>query len=155
MNRTHKILAPMSGRLTPLQQVPDQIFSQGLLGEGIAILPEDGRILAPVDGVISAVMDTLHAYGFETEDGLELLVHVGLGSLTLRGEAFRCYVNIGQQVKAGDMIAEVDLKLLEENGIPAITPVVICEGGDGLARNMAEGSVIAGQTTLMTLTPRE
>ena len=102
MNRTHRILAPMSGTLTPLQQVPDQIFSKGLLGEGIAILPEDGKILAPVDGVISAVMDTLHAYGFETEDGLELLVHVGLGSLTLRGEAFRCHVTIGQQVKTGD-----------------------------------------------------
>jgi len=150
-NRTHRILSPMSGTLIPLHQVPDQIFSQGLLGDGIAILPADGKILSPVDGRISAVMDTLHAYGFETEDGLELLVHVGLGSLTLRGQAFRCYVTMGQQVKAGDLVAEVDLKLLEENGICAITPVVICEGGNDLILTTSEGSVTAGETTLMAL----
>ena len=89
----HKsILAPLSGQAVPLEQVPDDVVSQKILGDGIAIIPADGKLYAPVDGEIASIAETLHAYGFTSEDGLEILVHVGLDSVALRGEGFTPYV---------------------------------------------------------------
>ncbi|MBR2383903.1 MAG: PTS glucose transporter subunit IIA, partial [Anaerotignum sp.] len=81
-----KILAPMSGQVVPLEQVPDEAFSGRLLGDGTAILPKDGKIYAPVDGEVATVAETLHAYGLRSEDGLETLIHVGLDSVRLQGK---------------------------------------------------------------------
>lgn len=147
--RTDHILAPLSGMAVPLAQIPDAIFSQGLLGDGVAIQPEEGNIYAPVDGIVCAVTDGRYAYGFETEDGLEILVHVGIGSLTLQGQGFCSHVQPGDPVKAGDPVAEVDLRLLEEKGIPSITAMVICEGGDDRILRKNLGPVKGGETTVI------
>ena len=145
------ILAPLSGQAVPLEQVPDDVFSQKILGDGIAIIPADGKIYAPVNGVISAVTDTLHAYGFTSEDGLEILVHVGLDSVKLKGEGFKSYVQVGDKVKAGQLVAEVDLKFLISKGVPLTTPVLVCEGAEDEALTTVTGDVKAGKTKVITL----
>ena len=145
------ILAPLSGKVVPLEQVPDAVFSQKILGDGIAIIPEDGKIYAPVSGEVASVADTLHAYGFISEDDLEILIHVGLDSVALKGEGFVSHVNVGDMVKAGDLIAEVDLKFLESKNVPTITPVLICDGADDLPLYTASGNVVAGKDSVITL----
>ena len=145
------ILAPLSGQAVPLEQVPDEVFSQKILGEGMAIIPTDGKIYAPVSGEVASVAETLHAYGFITEDDMEILIHVGLDSVKLKGEGFVSHVQVGDMVKAGDLIAEVDLKFLESKNIPTITPVLICDGADDLPIYTATGMVTAGKDSVITL----
>ena len=145
------VLAPLSGRAVPLEQVPDDVFSRKILGDGVAVIPSDGRIVAPVDGEVASVSETRHAYGFTSDDGLEILVHVGLESVTLRGEGFVSHVQAGDRVRAGDLVAEFDLGLLESRGLPTVTPIVICEGAEELPISAASGDVTAGKDTLITL----
>ena len=102
------LLAPLSGQVISLEQVPDEVFSQKILGDGIAIIPSDGKLYAPVDGEIASVAETLHAYGFTGADGLEILVHVGLDSVKLKGEGFKSHVQVGEKVTAGQLVAEVE-----------------------------------------------
>ena len=149
------ILAPLSGQAVPLEQVPDDVFSQKILGDGIAIIPTDGKLYAPVNGEIASVAETLHAYGFTSEDGLEILVHVGLDSVALKGEGFTPHVKEGDKVKAGQLVAEIDLKLLESKGVPAITPVLICEGAEDIPMRTMTGNVKAGKNTVITLGKEE
>lgn len=146
------VYAPLTGKAVLLDQVPDPVFSGKVLGDGIAIIPEDGRIVSPVDGQIESVAETGHAYGFSTEDGLELLVHVGLETVSLKGECFKVHVKEGDQVKKGDLIAEVDLVYLAEKNINPITPVLICSDLDDQEMKCAEGAVEAGKTAVLMLT---
>ena len=145
------ILAPLSGQAIPLDQVPDDVFSQKILGDGLAIIPADGKIYAPVSGEIASVAETLHAYGFTSDDGLEILIHVGLESVALKGEGFTSHVKVGDRVNAGDLVAEVDLKLLQSKGVPTVTPVLVCEGAEELTMNTVTGEVKAGKTKAITL----
>ena len=145
------LLAPLSGQAVPLEQIPDDVFSQKILGDGIAIIPADGKLYAPVDGEIASIAETLHAYGFTSENGMEILVHVGLDSVALKGEGFKSHVQLGDKVKKGQLIAEVDLKFLESKGVPTITPVLICEGAEDLKMNTVTGNVKAGKDTVITL----
>ena len=121
------------------------------MGDGITIIPTNGKIYAPVDGEIATVSETLHAYGFTTEDGMEILVHVGLDSVELKGEEFTSYVQAGDKVKAGQLVAEVDLKFPISQGVSATTPVLICEGAEDAVLNTVTGDVKAGKTKILTL----
>ena len=145
------VYAPLTGKAVPLEQVPDPVFSEKVLGDGVAIIPEDGRIVSPVDGQIESVAETGHAYGFSTEDGLELLVHVGLETVSLKGECFKVHVKEGDKVKKGDLVAEVDLAYLAEKNINPITPVLICSDIDDQDLKCAEGGVEAGKTAVLML----
>ena len=149
------VYSPLTGKAVPLEQVPDPVFSEKVLGDGVAIIPEDGRIVSPVDGQIESVAETGHAYGFSTEDGLELLVHVGLETVSLKGECFKVHVKEGDQVKKGDLVAEVDLAYLAEKNINPITPVLICSDIDDQDLKCAEGDVEAGKTAVLMLTANE
>ena len=149
------VYAPLTGKAVPLEQVPDPVFSEKVLGDGVAIIPEDGRIVSPVDGQIVSVAETGHAYGFSTEDGLELLVHVGLETVSLKGECFKVHVKERDQVKKGDLVAEVDLAYLAEKNINPITPVLICSDIDDQDLKCAEGGVEAGKTAVLMLTANE
>mgnify|MGYP003293424927 CR=1 FL=1 len=146
-----QLLAPMTGTAIPLDQVPDTAFSRKLLGDGAAIVPEEGVIVSPVDGVLSAISGTLHAYIFSTPEGQEILVHVGLESVGLQGRGFTPLVKEGDPVKTGDPVAQVDLLFLRKKGVPLYTPVVICEGAEGMTLTAKTGPVTAGQTVLLTL----
>lgn len=149
------VYAPLTGKAVPLEQVPDPVFSGKVLGDGVAIIPEDGRIVSPVDGQIESVAETGHAYGFSTEDGLELLVHVGLETVSLKGECFKVHVKEGDKVKKGDLVAEVDLAYLAEKNINPITPVLICSDMDDQDLKCAEGGVEAGKTAVLMLKANE
>lgn len=145
------ILAPMTGTAITLAEVPDPIFVEKILGDGIAIIPEDGKIVSPVDGVVSKVAETGHAYGFTTEDGVEVMVHVGLETVALNGACFQIHVKEGDKVKAGDLVAEADLEFIKETGRSSITPVVIGSGLEERELVCTEGKVQAGETVLLTL----
>lgn len=146
-----KILSPMTGEAVGLGEVPDPVFSQKIVGDGMAVIPSEGKLLSPVDGEIISVADTKHAYGLRTAEGLELLIHVGLETVHLNGECFQVFVKPGDKVKAGDLLAEVDLAYLKERGINPITPVLVCGGFQGQQLNAAAGPVQAGKTVLMEL----
>ena len=145
------ILAPLTGKAVPLSEVPDPVFSDKVLGDGVAIIPTDGKIVSPVDGEISTVAETGHAYGFTSEDGQEILVHVGLETVSLNGECFKVYGKAGDKVKKGDLVAEVDLGYLKEKEINPITPVLLCSDTEGKELQYGEGEVEAGKSAVLTL----
>lgn len=145
------ILAPLTGKAVPLSEVPDPVFSEKVLGDGVAIIPADGKILSPVDGELSTVAETGHAYGFTSENGQEVLVHVGLETVSLNGECFKVYGKAGDKVKAGDLVAEVDLEYLNEKEINPITPVLICSDTEGKELQYIEGDVKAGESEVLVL----
>ena len=149
------ILAPVTGKAVALSEVPDPVFADKVLGDGAAIIPAEGKIVSPVNGEISTVAKTGHAYGFTSEDGLEILVHVGLETVSLNGECFKVYVKPGDKVKAGDLVAEVDLKYLEEKKINPITPVLLCSDTEGKELQYTEGEVKAGESAVLTLAAEE
>ena len=144
-----KILSPMTGETVGLGEVPDPVFSQKIIGDGMAVIPSEGKLLSPVDGEVISVADTKHAFGLRTAEGLELLIHVGLETVHLKGECFQVFVKPGDKVKAGDLLAEVDLAYLKEREINPITPVLVCGGLNGQQLSGTEGPVQAGKTVLM------
>ena len=148
------VLAPISGEIIALEQVPDPVFSGKVLGDGIAIIPEDGKIYSPVDGTVTTVSNTLHAYGFSTAEGVDILVHVGLETVSLKGEGFKVYIKEGDMVKAGELIAEADLEYLKKKEISSTTPVLICGGADAMELNTASGKAAAGKTAVITLSKK-
>lgn len=127
--RSIVVTAPFSGTLVPLSEVPDETFASGVLGEGIAIEPSDGLFCSPVDGTVETIAETKHAIGFAADNGLEILVHVGLETVSLNGEGFEILVKEGDRVKAGQPVAKADLALIRERGLKTITSIVLT-GGD-------------------------
>ena len=150
-NKVLSVIAPLSGKVVALEQVPDPVFAEKALGEGAAIIPESGKIYSPVDGEVASVAATQHAFGFSSTDGLDVLVHVGLETVALNGEGFTVHVKEGDKVKAGDLVAEVDLKFLESKNLNPITPVIICDGMDEMSMSIAGGTVSAGKDAVITL----
>ena len=149
------VLAPLTGKAVSLSEVPDPVFAEKVIGDGIAIIPEDGKIVSPVDGEISSIAETGHAYGFTADNGLEVLVHVGLETVSLKGECFKVYAKAGDKVKAGDLIAEVDLNLLKEKGLNSISPVLICSDLEEKEILYTEGNVKAGESVVLTVNDKK
>ncbi len=144
MEKRLQICSPLNGTVATLDSVPDPVFSEKVLGDGCAVVPTDGKIYSPVDGEISSIAETNHAYGFSSDDGLEILVHFGLETVALKGEGFTPHVKVGDKVKVGDLVAEVDTELLKSKGINLITPVLVCDGADDLEMFVTDGNVKAG-----------
>ncbi len=138
----------------PITEVPDPVFSEKVLGDGCAVIPEDGRIYSPVDGVVSSVADTNHAYGFTSDDGFEILVHFGLETVSLHGEGFTPHVRVGDRVKRGQLVAEVDMDLLRRHSISTVTPVLVCDGADGLDMTLT-GDIVRAGDALITLSEKQ
>ena len=149
------VFAPINGKVISLDEVPDPVFSDRVLGEGCAIIPEDGKIYSPVNGKISSIADTRHAYGIESDDGLEILIHFGLETVSLKGQGFTSHVEVGDNVKVGDLIAEADIKLLKQHNINLITPVLICDGIENKIMTVNEGMVKAGKIAVLTVEDAE
>ena len=119
------IVAPIEGNAISLEEVGDGVFSEGMLGKGVAIEPTVGRAVSPVDGTVSTVFETKHAVGLASDNGVEVLIHIGLDTVKLNGKYFSAHVKAGDKVKAGDLLVEFDIEKIKEAGYPAVTPVII------------------------------
>ncbi|MBO9130078.1 PTS glucose transporter subunit IIA [Bacillus sp. 165] len=119
------IVAPLTGEVKNIEEVPDPVFAQRMMGDGIAIVPTEGKVVAPVDGEIVQLFHTKHAIGIRSQQGLEILIHVGLETVNLKGEGFEAHVTEGQKVKAGDLLLTFDLPYIKQNAKDIITPMVI------------------------------
>lgn len=124
------VCLPASGRVVPLAQVPDPTFAEEILGKGAAVIPEDGKFYAPVDGEITNLTDTKHAPGITSTGGLELLIHIGLETVALNGKGFTLHVEEGQKIRKGDLLVECDLAYVKAQGCEIITPVIVTNADD-------------------------
>lgn len=124
-----RFVAPANGELIPIDQVQDEVFSQKMMGEGFAVVPENGEIAAPITGTIVSVFPTKHAIGIKTEDGIEVLLHMGIDTVDLGGEAFEIKVHEGEKVKAGKVVAIADLAKIQEAD-KMTTMIVVFTNGD-------------------------
>lgn len=115
----------MKGEIVSISEVPDAVFSQKMLGDGFAVKPTEGEVKAPVSGKIIQIFPTNHAFGILTEDGIEVLVHIGIDTVELKGEGFKRVMQTNQYVNEGDTVIEVDLALVASKGKSTVTPVVI------------------------------
>lgn len=125
LKRDISIIYPIKGTACSLSEVEDEAFSQNVLGKGLAIHPLEGRVVSPVNGVVSAIFPTLHAIGLVSEEGVELLIHVGMDTVKLNGQYFKSYVKNGDKVKKGQLLLEFDMEQIQKAGYPITTPVVI------------------------------
>lgn len=123
-----KVYAPLTGRVVPLEEVPDPTFSGKMMGDGVAIEPINGEVRAPFHGSVVLAFPTKHAIGLKTESGLEVLIHVGLETVNLNGEGFEVHVKEGDQVKQGDLLITFDLPEIKEKAASTITPIIITNG---------------------------
>lgn len=120
-----EIASPLKGTLVSLSEINDTVFSSGAMGPGIAVLPTEGRVYAPADGTVSMLFDTLHAIGFVTEKGTEILIHVGMDTVKLNGKYFTAHTESGAEVKKGDLLLEFDMEKIKEEGYELSTPVIV------------------------------
>ena len=142
------------GRTIPMDEVNDQTFAQELLGPGIAIVPSNGTVVSPINGTIATVMDTKHAVCIQGEDGLELIVHAGLDTVELNGKYYQTYKEIGDQVKAGDVLLEFDLEEIAKAGYDVTTPIVITNLGDYKITKCLTGQQVKAGEEVIQLTKR-
>lgn len=124
-NKSIPILAAMTGDIIDITQVPDKMFADKIIGSGIAINPTDGLVVSPTKGKIIQVFPTKHAIGIKTKEGLEILIHIGIDTVELKGEGFKSYVKAGDYVDAGDKLLEVDLDFIKKSGRSTISPIII------------------------------
>ncbi len=124
------VYAPVSGTAIPSEEIPDETFATGVLGQGVGINPSEGVVVAPFDGEISSVTDTHHAVGVTSPDGMELLIHVGVDTVAMNGEGFQCFVQEGQQVKAGDKLIAFDRDKIAAAGHPDVVVVLVTNSDD-------------------------
>lgn len=144
-----ELTAPADGMIVSLDQVPDPVFSEKILGDGGAIIPVDGTFVAPVDGVVSQVADTLHAYGITTQDGLDILIHVGIDTVNLAGEGFKALVKEGEHVSVGTPLVEADLDFIKNKGYDLYTPVLITNMDHVSRVECREGDALKGKTPML------
>ena len=119
------VFSPLSGQILPLEKVNDATFSKKMLGEGVAIIPKDGKVYAPFDGAVTSLFPTKHAIGLTSDEGVELLIHFGLETVELKGRGFVSHVSDGEKVEKGQLMLEVDVEMLVAEGYDIVTPVVV------------------------------
>lgn len=143
---TLKLVAPITGNLISLSEIPDPVFSQGMMGTGFGIEPAEGKVVSPVNGKVISVFPTKHAVTLQANNGTEILIHFGLDTTLLKGEGFTSYVSDGQAVKAGDLLLTVDVEAIKDK-VPSLnTPVVfpsLKEGQQVIINNY--GNVTCGE----------
>lgn len=119
------VFAPVNGRVIPQGEIPDEVFSTGMLGEGIGIIPEDGEFFSPISGKVIDVTPTLHAYSLLSDDGAEILLHIGIDTVELKGRGFKSLVKTGDRVEVGSPLARADLDLIRKEGYSTVLAMII------------------------------
>lgn len=118
----------MAGHVLPLSEVPDQVFSTGMMGQGYAIEPSDGKVYAPLSGTIATLFPTGHAIGIETNEGYEILIHLGIDTVELAGAGFKTHVSVGNKIKQGQLLISMDVDEVKNQGKPTICPIIFTSG---------------------------
>lgn len=143
-----EIGSPAAGTCVSIKEVPNPTFSEEILGKGVAVKPSEGKFYAPAGGTVNTLFPTKHAVGITTQEGAEILIHVGLDTVNLKGEHFTAHVKEGDTVAKGDLLLEADLSAIAQAGYDTITPVLICNTGDfsdvtaGAAGEVSPGACI-------------
>ncbi len=146
---TIALAAHVKGKAVPLSEVSDPTFGEEIMGKGMAIYPEEGKVYAPCDGTIDLMFDTGHAVNIKSKDGVEVLIHVGLETISLKGEGFKTFKKNEDTVKKGDLLIEFDRALLLEKGFDIITPMVICNTDDyAEVKGITGKDVVPGDTVI-------
>lgn len=147
-----EIMAPLSGQAIPLSGVPDDTFAGGHMGKGIAIEPIEGKLTAPFDGKIAHVVKSNHAVILEHSSGLQLLLHIGIDTVSLKGNGFTSHITNGDVVKAGQTLIEFDLDAIQSAGYRTTTPVIVTSNGEPAADVACHyGHVSAGKGVILTV----
>lgn len=140
-----EVLAPVAGRVVALSEVPDEVFSEGMAGQGAAILPvEGGEVVAPVSGSLTKLFEGGHAFGIVTDEGVELIVHLGLDTIELHGKGFEKLAAEGDRVSAGQSVISFDLAAIRATGYNTVTPVVVSNSEKFSVSSPKAGEVGAG-----------
>ena len=150
VNPNH-IYAPLTGKAVPITEVPDPTFSEGMLGNGIAIIPTDGKVCAPCDATVETMFSTGHAVALTTTTGAEMLIHVGLETVGLNGAPFTIHVKDGDKVKKGQLLFEADLEAIQAAGLPIITPVLVCNPDEFPTFNITTGKDVTHADVVIEL----
>lgn len=151
--KTIQLLSPITGKAVNLSEVPDPVFSEKMMGDGVAIEPTEGVVVSPAEGEIVQVFPTKHAVGIKAKNGAELLIHIGLETVSLKGEGFETHVKQGDKVKAGDKLVTFDLSVINEKAKSTITPVIITNTDQAASlKVLTEGNVEKGATPILEVT---
>ncbi|PFN95909.1 PTS beta-glucoside transporter subunit IIABC [Bacillus sp. AFS076308] len=150
-NRTQEVASPLKGKVIPLSQVEDAAFSSEVMGKGVAIEPSEGKVVSPVNGVVTTLFRTKHAVGITSDNGVEILIHVGMDTVKLEGEHFTAHINQGDTVKAGDLLVEFDIAKIKAAGCEVTTPIIITNTGDYAEINPTAKKAIEQKETLLTI----
>ncbi len=148
------VLSPMSGYAKKIDAVADEAFAEKMLGDGAAVVPDKGEIYSPVNGVLADITDTKHAFCITAKDGTDILLHVGINTVNLKGEGFTVFKKAGDSVRAGEKLAEVDLELLKKHGMPFDTPVLLTEPEHFEIVRISDGRLRGGTDVLFTYKKR-
>ena len=143
------LCAPVTGNAVPVTQVPDPTFAEGMLGNGIAIEPVDGKVYAPCDATVDMMFTTGHAVSLVADFGAEILIHVGLETVSLEGKPFTVHVANGDKVKKGQLLMEADLEAIKAAGLPTITPMLICNTDDYPTFNTFVGKAVTNEDVVI------
>jgi PTS system glucose-specific IIA component len=152
--KTIELKAYVSGTIVKLEDVPDPVFSEKMMGDGIAIEPIEGKIVSPVDGEIIQVFPTKHAIGIKTNNGVEILLHIGLETVAMNGEGFNAHVSQGEKVRVGDSLVTFDLELVKEKAKSTIIPIIITNTDkmEKIEKPILSGKVQAADQVILTAT---
>ncbi|AQY49635.1 PTS system glucose-specific IIA component [Listeria weihenstephanensis FSL R9-0317] len=149
--KTTILLSPVTGKCISLEEVPDEVFSTKMMGDGIAFDLTDSKVVAPADGQVTFIAETKHAIGLTLSSGMEILIHVGLDTVTLAGKGFNVLVENGQKVTAGAVLLEIDLALMAEHHLQLTTPLIVMSNDAGTLVPMALNEmVVGGETAVLT-----
>lgn len=148
---TDDFYAPMAGKAVPITEVPDPTFAEGMLGDGIAIEPVDGKVYAPCDATVDMMFPTGHAVSLVADCGAEILIHVGLETVGLEGKPFTIHVANGDKVKKGQLLIEADLEAIKAADLPIITPMLICNADDYPTVNTFVGKAVTNDDVVIEL----
>jgi len=140
--------SPVKGQLISIEKVNDPVFSQRLMGDGFAILPEDEYFFAPFNATVEMVFPTGHAIGLKSDDGLEVLIHIGLDTVKLKGEGFKMLVSQGDKVIIGDPLIKVDLKLIKKRGYDLTTPIIFLSKEKVVSLNVSQCEALQSNIVL-------
>jgi PTS system beta-glucosides-specific IIC component len=151
LNRKQCVVSPIAGDVMPLEQVNDATFASGLLGKGVAITPQQGRVVAPATGRVASLFNTKHAIGIESDDGAEILIHVGIDTVKLDGLHFIAHVQEGDRVSTGDLLIEFDQAAIRAAGFDTTTPIIISNSDDYVEVLASGQGRVQEQAPLLTL----